>query len=80
MNFNLFVWIREGVKQAVLLGVSDAINAIGTSEDSDDVTPRLLEFMRAGASSSSAAKSRSKSPRKKRLGRSLQDLDTAAES
>ena len=30
MNFNLFLWIREGVKQSVLLGVSDAIEAIGT--------------------------------------------------
>ena len=80
MNFNLFLWIREGVKQSVLLGVSDAIEAIGTPEHSDDVTPRLLEFMRTGNSSSSAAKSRSKNPRKKRLGRSLQDLDSATDS
>ena len=73
MNFNLILWIREGVKQSVLLGVSDAIEAIGTPENSDDITPRLLEFMQSGSSKASA-KGGSRNPRKKRLGRSLQDL------
>ena len=50
MNFNLFLWIREGVKQSILLGVSDAIEAIGTPENSEDISPRLLEFMKQGSS------------------------------
>ena len=76
MNFNLFLWIREGVKQSVLLGVSDAIEAIGTPENSEDITPRLLEFMKQGGSD--AAKSVGTGGQRKRLGRSLKDLESPA--
>lgn len=30
MQLNLFTWIREGVRQSVLLGVSDAVESLGT--------------------------------------------------
>ncbi len=74
MNFNLFLWIREGVKQSVLLGVSDAIEAIGTPENSEDITPRLLEFMKQG--SPDAAGKPGGAGQRKRLGRSLKDLES----
>jgi hypothetical protein len=77
MNFNLFLWIREGVKQSVLLGVSDAIEAIGTPENSEDITPRLLDFMR-GDSSETPSKTGSRSSKRKRLGKSLRDLESAS--
>jgi len=77
MNVNLFLWIREGVKQSVLLGVSDAIEAIGTPENSEDIGPRLLEFMKQG-SSDAAAKSGGPASQRKRLGRSLKDLESSA--
>ncbi len=77
MNVNLFLWIREGVKQSVLLGVSDAIEAIGTPENSEDISPRLLEFMKQG-SSDAAAKSGGTASQRKRLGRSLKDLESSA--
>lgn len=77
MNFNLFLWIREGVKQSVLLGVSDAIEAIGTPENSDDISPRLLEFMKS-SSTDSGPKSGSGTGQRKRLGRSLKDLERPA--
>jgi len=76
MNFNFFLWIREGVKQSVLLGVSDAVEAIGTPENSEDITPRLLEFMKQG--SSDGGKSVGAGSQRKRLGRSLKDLESPA--
>ena len=30
MQPNFFQWIREGVKQSVLLGVTDAVDQLGT--------------------------------------------------
>lgn len=74
MEFNLFTWIREGVKQSVLLGVSDAIEIVGMPEDSEEISPRLLEFMREG-SSGSTARRKTTETRRKRLGKSLKDLD-----
>lgn len=75
MSVNLFTWIREGVKQSVLLGVSDAVDAMGVPEDGDDIRPKLMEFMRADEA---AGKSRAvASPaRRKRLGRSLKDMES----
>ncbi|HTN76549.1 MAG TPA: hypothetical protein VL096_14920 [Pirellulaceae bacterium] len=77
VNFNLFAWIREGVRQSVLMGVTDAIENIGTPVGSDDVTPHLkamlaprdVEALPATRTVSEAA------PQRKRLGRSLKDLD-----
>ena len=40
MQFNVFDWIREGVKRSVILGVHDAVEAIG-SPAGDDVRTRL---------------------------------------
>lgn len=77
MNFNLFLWIREGVKQSVLLGVSDAIEAIGIPDNSEDINPRLLEFMKQG-SGDGGAKNVGNTSQRKRLGRSLKDLETPA--
>ena len=77
MNFNLFLWIREGVKQSVLLGVSDAIEAIGTPDNSEDISPRLLEFMKQGGADPTP-KSVGGAGQRKRLGRSLKELDSPA--
>jgi hypothetical protein len=69
---NFFMWIRESVKRAVLLGVSDAIEQIGPPTEGDEGTQRLLASLRqhvalegqpgAGASG------------RKRLGRSLNQI------
>jgi len=45
---NFFSWIRGGVRQAVLLGVSDAVGDIGTPPEGDDISQRLLEALRRG--------------------------------
>ncbi len=78
-SFNVFNWIREGVRQSVLLGVTDALEQIGTPTDADDAKPRLLELARRSESlpmpdaSTSAPRSEAKP---KRLGRSLRDMET----
>ena len=45
---NFFSWVRDGVRQAVLLGVSDAVGDIGTPPEGDDIGQRLLQVMRNG--------------------------------
>jgi hypothetical protein len=73
MNLNVFSWIREGVRQSVLAGVSDAIEQMGTSADGDDLRPRLAEALRR--STNSVSEGPVVEHRTRRLGRSLKDLD-----
>ncbi len=40
----LFNWIREGVRQSVLLGVSDALESIGAPDQSDKLHPALMSI------------------------------------
>lgn len=82
MSVNFFEWIRDGVRQSVLLGVGDAIEQLGSPADSDDVHPGVASFLasdkndkgdkgdkkRLGASAASGTA-------RKRLGRSLKDID-----
>ena len=69
MSFNLFDWIREGVKRSVIQGVTEALDSIG-SPAGDDGPSRLAHLLPAieGTSTSSA------SGKNKRLGRSLRDV------
>ena len=76
-GFNFFSWIREGVKDAVLLGVSDAVDQIGTPRDDDSLSQRLLETIRQPAAK---LEGRPEAPgRARRLGRSLKDLESEAD-
>lgn len=43
---NFYTWIRESVKRAVLLGVSDAIEQIGTPVEGDQSSQKLLTSLR----------------------------------
>lgn len=73
MNLNVFMWIREGVRQSVLAGVSDAIDQMGPTVDGDDLRPRLADVLRRQAGGIDAPAVGDARPR--RLGRSLKDLD-----
>lgn len=75
---NFFSWIRDGVRQAVLMGVSDAVGDIGTPSEGDDISQRLLQAMRNGQPVIDAP-SQDRGPRKK-LGRSLGQIQTAKAS
>lgn len=89
-NMNFFGWIRDGVRQSVLLGVSDAVEQLGTPAAVEDLHPSVAGFLklddqhsatpkltqRSGASSSNsggAEKSR------RRLGKSLKEMGSAAQ-
>ena len=68
MEFNFFNWLRNGVKKSVLLGVSDAMEEIGTPDKDDELQKRIQ-----AAVAIESRKTPAKSPR--RLGRSLKDLN-----
>jgi hypothetical protein len=76
MQFNMFQWIREGVKQSVILGVHDAVEAIGAPEG-DDVRERLAALLPPAEPATATALPGA--GKRKRLGRSLRDFDGAAE-
>jgi hypothetical protein len=71
MSFNLFDWIREGVKRSVVQGVAEALEAVG-SPAGDDGPGRLAHLIPITEGPSSAISSTSK---RKRLGRSLRDVE-----
>jgi hypothetical protein len=76
MNVNFFEWLRDGVRQSVLLGVSDAIEQIGTPADSDELHPNVAALLQAETGSEKPKRGGAGGGRK-RLGKSLKEMDTA---
>jgi hypothetical protein len=79
MSMSFFQWVREGVRQAVVLGLADAVEDVGTRMRGEDLGPALAQSLRerltvAPADSAHAAVLESSpaagAPRR-RLGRSL---------
>jgi len=77
-NFNFFSWIREGVKQSVLMGVSDAVHHLGTPREGDEIHQRLTTFLHDQGTTAGAPRLTESSPRRK-LGRPLQESHSNAE-
>ena len=50
MQLNVFAWIRAGVKLSVLLGVSDAIESIGSPQGDDGALQQRLTQLLQGES------------------------------
>ncbi len=79
-NMNFFGWIRDGVRQSVLLGVSDAVEQLGTPAAVEELHPSVAGFLKTGESGGdsprfiqhSSPSTGSKSRR--RLGKSLKDI------
>ena len=78
VNFNFFTWIREGVKQSVLMGVSDAVDHLGTPREGDEVRQRLTSFLQDQGPATADPRLTDASPRKK-LGRTLQEIHAGSE-
>ncbi len=79
-SINFFGWIRDGVKQSVLLGVSDAIETIGTPEDASGMHPNVVALLKGQPTEPTGhpGASRMTGPanaNKKRLGKSLRDIE-----
>jgi hypothetical protein len=74
---NFFNWVRDGVRSAVLLGVSDAVNDIGTPAQGDDIGRRLLEKVQSTPTALiTQAPSKPDHTQRKKLGRSLDQIKT----
>lgn len=72
---NFFSWVRDGVRQAVLLGVSDAVGDIGTPPEGDDISQRLLQTIRNGQPAITGNRSS-----RKKLGRSLDQIQATTKA
>ncbi|MFN5103952.1 MAG: hypothetical protein ACK5GJ_14260 [Planctomycetota bacterium] len=69
-----FGWIRQGVKQSVLLGVSDALETLGTVHSDEPYHPSIAKALGASQVKPEASGTPSRAPRK-RLGKSLKELN-----
>ncbi|MDR0391455.1 MAG: hypothetical protein LBH59_06090 [Planctomycetaceae bacterium] len=78
MNFNFFEWIRVGVKQSVLLGVTDAINAMGTPHDDKIAKDKIMSFLQHDSSEDNIKKrlAATSTTGSKKLGRSITELQS----
>ena len=74
MNMNFFQWLRDGVRQSVLMGVSDAVDTIGLPEnEADENNPPALASILGGEEKPKPKRSGGR----KRLGKSLKEMDAA---
>ena len=75
---NFFNWIREGVRQAVLYGVHDAVGELGPAPGGQDMNDRILHLLRTSPDSESprldAPAAAAAGAKRKRLGRTLGDI------
>lgn len=55
-NMNFFGWIRDGVRQSVLLGVSDAVEQLGTPAAVEDLHPSVAGFLKLDDQNASTPK------------------------
>ena len=80
---SFFQWLREGVRQAVVLGVADAVEDVGGRVRDEDLGPALAQSLRdrlTVRSETTVLQHRAPAAAgKRRLGRSLDGLrDKAA--
>jgi len=80
---NFFNWIREGVRQAVLYGVHDAVGELGTPQSGHDMKDRILHLLRTSPDAESPrldAPAAGTTVKRKRLGRTLGDIQATLET
>ncbi len=75
---NFFAWIRDGVRKAVLLGVSDAVGDIGPHADGDDIGHRLLGVIRNSPPAIANETAVGEPLKRKKLGRGLEQIQAGA--
>ena len=72
-----FAWLREGVRRAVLLGFSDAVEEIGKRAPGEDLSPQFAMALREGIGGpieNSQPKLNAARTGRKRLGRTLDQI------
>jgi len=77
MDFNFFQWLRDGVRQSVLLGVSDAVEQIGAPDSSAEIHPEVAALLHSPSTRGGGNKRRKvgSTGGRKRLGKSLQEMN-----
>jgi hypothetical protein len=87
---SFFHWVREGVRQAVVLGLADAIDDVGTRSRDEDLGATLAQTLRdrlavtrqptvlEAPSSVATASTTAGAGGRRRLGRSIEGLRKAA--
>ncbi|KLU02898.1 hypothetical protein RISK_005194 [Rhodopirellula islandica] len=82
MNLNFFDWLRDGVRQSVILGVSDAVEQIGTPDETSEINPQVAALLQEPTADKQALPAKKgarptgrKAAPRKRLGKSLQELN-----
>ncbi len=82
-GINFFSWIRDGVRQSVMLGVSDAIEQLGTPANTEELHPSVVGFLNADRSAATQPKAiggiAGNDKSRKRLGRSLQEIEAQSQ-
>lgn len=80
-TLNVYGWIRDSVRRAVLLGFSDAVEQLGALEGNQNLNPQLLACLKQNpATVGSAATTLGAEPEaaaskpRRRLGRTLDDI------
>ncbi|MDR1289761.1 MAG: hypothetical protein LBK06_01020 [Planctomycetaceae bacterium] len=86
MNFNFFEWMREGVKRAVLMGVTDAVATMGAPADDKTAKDKIMGFLQNDSAEENIAKRRIASnitptaaTSSRKLGRSITELSSASQ-
>ncbi len=75
-KLGFYGWIREGVRRAVLLGVSDAVEQLGVLGEQEELHPQLaavLQHAQPRLGQAAGAARTAQAPRR-RLGRTLGSL------
>jgi hypothetical protein len=81
---SFFQWLREGVRQAVVLGLADAVEDVGTRASTEDFGPALAQSLRDRLTVHREPKivdqPTTATTGRRRLGRSLESLQTPAKA
>ncbi|MFO7901495.1 MAG: hypothetical protein ACQESR_24960 [Planctomycetota bacterium] len=77
MKMSFFDWVREGVRQSVLLGLSDAATEIGSPKDAQALNEHLQNSIQQGRITTDSTKGTR--GRRKALGRSLSEISDEQE-
>ena len=75
MDLNFFQWFRSAIRQTVLLGVSDAMQSLGSPEDSEEMHPQIAALVQNNVAPEKSTTRSSTTNGRKRLGKSLKELD-----
>ena len=80
---NFFSWIRDGVRQSVLLGVSDAVEQLGTPAANEEIHPSVAGLFATRPSNpgtNTLAGPVATGPvERRRLGKSLKEMNSPSQ-